>query len=258
MAVEVSHDRRSRCAGRADRASRCRRHRRGRHVRGQDRPGDRLRAIARRDGSFGDVGCAVPSRLPNVDRQRPESAPFAYRESDEIRRVHNPERASGGLPDRRRRSIRAGRSPGSGQRGVTVARGHAGERGRGSCHGQPRQDAGGSLMKTTIRILLTCALIGLSMSAAYAQGTARDIRTAPPAPVKGTSQLSVVVSTDEPSSRPLRRVSVSIQAGELDVPNIGVTDDEGRVVFRNLSAGNYLLTATRSGYVRTYLSLIHI
>ena len=105
-------------------------------------------------------------------------------------------------------------------------------------------------MKTTIRILLTCASIGLSTSAAYAQGTARDTRTAP-APVKGTSQLSVVVSTDEPSSRPLRRVSVSIAAGELDVPNIGVTDDEGRVVFRNLAAGNYLLSAMRSGYVRT-------
>src|SRR6185503_958130 len=53
-------------------------------------------------------------------------------------------------------------------------------------------------------------------------------------------------------SRPLRRVSVSIQAGELDIPNIGVTDDDGRVVFRNLAPGNYLLTASRAGYVRTF------
>ena len=53
-------------------------------------------------------------------------------------------------------------------------------------------------------------------------------------------------------SQPLRRVSVSIQAGELDVPHIGVTDDEGRVVFRDLAAGNYLLTASRPGYVRTF------
>jgi hypothetical protein len=107
-------------------------------------------------------------------------------------------------------------------------------------------------MKTTIRILLACTFVALSMSTAFAQGTARDTRTAPPAPLKGTSQLSVVVSTDEPTSRPLRRVSVSLQAGEIDVPNIGVTDDEGRVVFRNLAAGNYLLSAMRAGYVRTY------
>ena len=106
-------------------------------------------------------------------------------------------------------------------------------------------------MKPTIQILLICALIGLSNATAFAQGAARDTKTAPP-PVRGTSQVSVVVSTDEPSSRPLRRVSVSIQAGEIDVPNIGVTDDEGRVVFRNLAAGNYLLTAARAGYVRTY------
>jgi hypothetical protein len=64
--------------------------------------------------------------------------------------------------------------------------------------------------------------------------------------------LSVVVSADEPQGQPLRRVSVTIQAGELDVPNIGVTDDDGRVVFRDLAAGNYLLTAARPGYVRTY------
>jgi hypothetical protein len=107
-------------------------------------------------------------------------------------------------------------------------------------------------MKITIRIFLTCAVLGLPASTAHAQGTPRDTRTTPVATVKGTGQVSVVVSTDEAASRPLRRVSVSIQAGEIDVPNIGVTDDEGRVVFRNLTAGNYLLIATRSGYVRTY------
>jgi 5-hydroxyisourate hydrolase-like protein (transthyretin family) len=62
----------------------------------------------------------------------------------------------------------------------------------------------------------------------------------------------VLVTTDETQPQPVRRVSVSIQAGEIDVPNIGVTDDAGRVVFRGLPAGNYLLTAQRSGYVRTF------
>src|SRR4029453_9785289 len=35
-------------------------------------------------------------------------------------------------------------------------------------------------------------------------------------------------------------------------PNIGLTDEEGRVVFRDLAPGNYLLQAERAGYVRTY------
>ena len=106
-------------------------------------------------------------------------------------------------------------------------------------------------MKITITILLICIAVVRSGSEAHAQGTTRDTRTAP-AIVQGTGQMSVVVLTDETGNRPLRRVSVSIQAGEIDVPNIAVTDDEGRVVFRNLAAGNYLLSAMRSGYVRTY------
>ena len=58
-------------------------------------------------------------------------------------------------------------------------------------------------------------------------------------------------------SQPLRRVSVTIQAGELDVPHIGVTDDNGRVVFRDLAAGNYLLTAERGpGYVPHVLRIV--
>ena len=122
-------------------------------------------------------------------------------------------------------------SAGPRQRGITVARGHAGERGRGSCDGQSRQDAGGSVMKTTIRILDVRSRRVFHVRCV--QGTARDARTTP-APVKGTSELSVVVSTDEPVSRPLRRVSVTVQAGEIDVPNIGVTDDQGRVVLRIL------------------------
>lgn len=84
------------------------------------------------------------------------------------------------------------------------------------------------------------------------QVPARDARAATPAPAKGTAELNVLVTTDEPQGQPLRRVSVSIQAGELDVPRIGVTDDEGRVAFRDLVAGNYLLTASRPGFVKSY------
>ncbi len=86
---------------------------------------------------------------------------------------------------------------------------------------------------------------------ASGQVTGRDARSVPTT-IKGTAELTVFVSTDDADSRPLRRVSVAIRAGEIDVPNIGVTDDEGRVVFRNLAPGNYLLTAMRSGYVNTF------
>src|SRR5689334_16006877 len=104
------------------------------------------------------------------------------------------------------------------------------------------------------RICAFFSALLLTASVAHAQQGTRDPRAVAAAAVaaKGTGELTVFVSTDESNSRPLRRVSVAIQAGELDVPNIGVTDDEGRVVFRNLPAGNYLLIATRSGYVRTY------
>ena len=91
----------------------------------------------------------------------------------------------------------------------------------------------------------------LLISGAVAGAQSRDTR-AIVTPPKGTGELTVYVSTDEQQSRPLRRVSVAIQAGEVDVPNIGVTDDSGRVTFRNLAPGNYLLTAARAGYVRTF------
>jgi hypothetical protein len=98
---------------------------------------------------------------------------------------------------------------------------------------------------------VAAGIILLCTGIASGQGTGRDARSVP-ASVKGTAELTVFVSTDDTDSRPLRRVSVAIRAGEIDVPNIGVTDDEGRVVFRNLTPGNYLLTATRSGYVSTF------
>ncbi len=87
-----------------------------------------------------------------------------------------------------------------------------------------------------------------------AQAQQRDQRLAPQtaSQQKGTAVLDVQVTTDEGQSQPIRRVSVAIAAGEVDVPHIGVTDDQGRVTFRDLAAGNYLLTASRSGYVRTF------
>jgi protocatechuate 3,4-dioxygenase beta subunit len=68
----------------------------------------------------------------------------------------------------------------------------------------------------------------------------------------GSAALTVLVSTDEPTSRPLRRASVSLQAGELGVPRTAITDEQGRVVFERLPPGNYLVSTTKPGYVRTF------
>ena len=73
-----------------------------------------------------------------------------------------------------------------------------------------------------------------------------------PATASGSAALTVVVSTDEPSGPPLRRATVSLQAGELGVPRTAIADDEGRVVFEGLPAGNYLVSAAKPGYVRAF------
>lgn len=106
----------------------------------------------------------------------------------------------------------------------------------------------------TRRLTLALALVALTGWSGLAAKPLqqRDARAGAPNVPKGTAELSVIVTTDDSQAQPIRRVSVAIQAGEVDVPNIGVTDDAGRVVFRGLSAGNYLLTASRSGYVRTF------
>ena len=68
----------------------------------------------------------------------------------------------------------------------------------------------------------------------------------------GGAELIVFVSTEEQNSRPMRRVSVSLQAGELGVPRTAITDDDGRVVFSALAPTNYLISAGKAAYVRTF------
>jgi hypothetical protein len=100
--------------------------------------------------------------------------------------------------------------------------------------------------------LLVLFVAGIVAGAsAQSQGQSRDVRAMAAAP-KGSAELAVAVVTDQQPNEPVRRASVTIRAGELDVPHIGLTDDQGHVVFRDLTAGNYLLTAERAGYVRTY------
>jgi hypothetical protein len=97
-------------------------------------------------------------------------------------------------------------------------------------------------------IAIACVAVGVS---AQSTTQGRDTRATTAAP-KGSAELAVLVTTDQQPPQPIRRAAVSIRAGELDIPHIGLTDDDGRVVFRDLAAGNYLLTADRPGFVKTY------
>ena len=73
-----------------------------------------------------------------------------------------------------------------------------------------------------------------------------------PSPAAGSATLVVTVTTDDTPARPLRRAQVSLQAGELGVPRTVVTDDDGRAVFTQLPVGNYLVSASKPGYVRAF------
>lgn len=92
------------------------------------------------------------------------------------------------------------------------------------------------------------ALASLLLSSGLFAQRAQPAQT----PASGAAELAVLVTTDEQNPRPMRRASVSLQAGELGVPRTAVTDDDGRVVFVGLPAGNYLLSAAKPGYVRTF------
>lgn len=107
-----------------------------------------------------------------------------------------------------------------------------------------------SMRRIFIASIVAAAVAAAGVSA-QSQTQGRDTRATAAAP-KGSAELAVIVTTDQQPSQPIRRAVVTIRAGELDVPHIGLTDDDGRLVFRDLAAGNYLLTAERPGFVRTY------
>lgn len=73
-----------------------------------------------------------------------------------------------------------------------------------------------------------------------------DVRTGAP----GTAAIGGVVITAGASKTPIRRVTITLNGG--DVTNVlAVTDDAGRFMFRSLLAGRYTLSLSRSGYVST-------
>ena len=99
-------------------------------------------------------------------------------------------------------------------------------------------------------LVYACALVStLGVSAQQ-----RDVKPVPggkPAPPAATTNMVVRVVSDEDPTQPMRRVAVSVQAGEIDLPRTAVTDEQGRAVIA-VPAGNYFVVAAKPGYVRTY------
>jgi hypothetical protein len=99
---------------------------------------------------------------------------------------------------------------------------------------------------------MTARVVALAIALSATALLAQRAQTALPPATPGTAELQVLITSDEQTARPMRRASVSVQAGELGVPRTAMTDDDGRVVFSGLAAGNYLLSASKPGYVRIY------
>ena len=100
------------------------------------------------------------------------------------------------------------------------------------------------------------AIAVLAVSGAAAAGRAQSVQL--PArdatrPVTGSATVSGIVTTDEASPRPLRRVRVALQSADLRAPVAAVTDDTGRFILHGVVAGHYTVMATRPGYVDTIL-----
>ncbi len=93
-------------------------------------------------------------------------------------------------------------------------------------------------------------LIGLlAFGTTQTQVPARDATRA----ASGSASVSGIVTTDEASPRPLRRVRVALQSADLRAPIAAVTDDAGRFVLQGVVAGHYTVLASRPGYVDTIL-----
>jgi len=93
-------------------------------------------------------------------------------------------------------------------------------------------------------------LFVLAVLAAFAQQP-RDAVDVRPAPA-GTSQLSGVVTLDDPGAAPVRLAIVTLSGEALALSRTVVTDDDGRFTFADLPAGRYSLSAKKAAYVTTF------
>jgi len=86
-----------------------------------------------------------------------------------------------------------------------------------------------------------------ALSVLLAQQPPRD--AARGTPVGGTATITGVVVTGDTDVKPVRRARVTISDGQRRAGATIVTDDAGRFAFRNVSAGRYMVTASKNAWV---------
>ena len=78
------------------------------------------------------------------------------------------------------------------------------------------------------------------------QAQVREVRRE----IVGTASIAGTVIGADAAKAPLRRARVTITGASLIAPRVTVTDDRGRFVMAGLAAGQYTISADKSGYLR--------
>jgi uncharacterized protein (DUF2141 family) len=102
-------------------------------------------------------------------------------------------------------------------------------------------------MTTSIRVRALFAAFGVIPSVLLASQQPRDAASAVRT---GTSEVAGTLVTDDTTSSPVRRASVTLTGADLGTTHlVAVTDDAGGFAFTSLPTGRYSLSASKGGYV---------
>jgi len=97
---------------------------------------------------------------------------------------------------------------------------------------------------------LACVAFVLAMPRTMAQTPGRDARAASSTAL--SASLTGVVTSGDEANTPLKRVTVALAAGPLQMPYIALTNDAGVFTFGGVPAGTYTLSATKPAYVPAF------
>lgn len=101
-------------------------------------------------------------------------------------------------------------------------------------------------MATVIAKATLVAGVVVALAIAPPHGQVRDVRRE----IVGTASIAGTVIAADASKTPLRRARVTVTGSSLISPRITVTDDSGQFAMAGLAAGQYTISADKSGYLR--------
>jgi Carboxypeptidase regulatory-like domain len=112
-------------------------------------------------------------------------------------------------------------------------------------------------MTTRLRSLFVFALavsVGLCAAWPEAADQAQQTRDTPGQAQAGTAVLTGVVISNDTDARPIRRVSVSLNGGNLRASRTALTDDSGAFIFTGLPSGTYSANASKPAWLSSQYS----